>query len=422
MKNILLRFFLKNFPVKKIAPLFCSGKILFHWLWPPKLQQTLTLLTMAVGSLTLAATFFIGEGALNSLWKDLDRLMGNRIDIYPEVGPNDIMLKKRPSADLSREDLEYVRIQIPWAKYVVPMFFSRARVRSQSSSMIMQLEGIVSALTSDELYLPLRGRSFSIPGQHGINMECLITESAAKTLKVNLTDSPYIMVKRERIKVVGIVPDPPDTGPRFANRIILPYITAQVHFGNPGKIGVITVAWEDPKDMDRTVKTLKNALDKCRAPGGYYLSSSTFRIKKGHGIVNKFMLYGTIQAFFAIFIASIGIISVMLSNVVHRTREFAIRITMGAHHKELSFLILIESVLMGLLGAIIGIFLAILASPLLIKVLATRIPGISNLDFLINLKGLLFPLIVCGLCSLLAGIIPALRVTRMDILTAIRAE
>ena len=134
------------------------------------------------------------------------------------------------------------------------------------------------------------------------------------------------------------------------------------------------------------------------------------------------MLYGTIQAFFAIFIASIGIISVMLSNVVHRTREFAIRIAMGAHHKELSLLILIESVMMGLLGALVGIFLAILAAPFLIKVLATRIPGTSNLYFLVNWKGLLFPLIVCGFCSLLAGIIPALRVTRMDILTAIRAE
>jgi putative ABC transport system permease protein len=253
-------------------------------------------------------------------------------------------------------------------------------------------------------------------------MECLITEAAASTLSITLSDSTYIMVERERVQVVGIVPNPPDTGPRFANRIILPYITAQVHFGNPGEIRVISVAWKTPKDMDRTVNALKNALDRCRAPGGYYLSSSTFKIKKGQGIVNKFMLYGTIQAFFAIFIASIGIISVMLSNVIHRTREFAIRISMGAHHKELSLLVLVESVLLGLMGACIGILLAFVASPFLIKVLATRIPGTSNLEFLINWKGLLFPLLVCGFCSLLAGIIPALRVTRMDILTAIRAE
>ena len=198
----------------KIAPLVCFVKILHHRLWPPKLQQTLTLLTMAVGALTLAATFFIGEGALNSLWKDLDRLMGNRIDVYPDVGPNDIMLRKRPSADLTNDDLEYIKARLPWAKYIVPMFFDRARVRSHSNSMIMPIEGIVPELTKDVLYLPLKGRSFSTPGQKGVIMECLVTESAAETLQIDLVDSPYIMIRQERFKVVGIVPDPPDTHAR----------------------------------------------------------------------------------------------------------------------------------------------------------------------------------------------------------------
>jgi ABC-type lipoprotein release transport system permease subunit len=77
---------------------------------------------------------------------------------------------------------------------------------------------------------------------------------------------------------------------------------------------------------------------------------------------------------------------------------------------------------MGVLGAAIGILLAVPVSPMLIGILAERIPGTSQLEFLINLKGVLFPLVVCGICSLLAGIIPALRVGRMDILTALRAE
>jgi ABC-type antimicrobial peptide transport system permease subunit len=95
---------------------------------------------------------------------------------------------------------------------------------------------------------------------------------------------------------------------------------------------------------------------------------------------------------------------------------------MGADHKELSLLILIESVLMGLLGAALGILLAVPVSPLLIGVLAERIPGTSQLEYLVNLKGIMFPLVVCGLCALFAGIIPSVRVKRMDILAAIRAE
>ncbi len=408
--------------MKNTASLLCSGQVLLQWLWPLKLQQTLTLLTMAVGSLTLAATFFIGGGALESLWKDLDRLMGNRIDVYPAPGVNDIMLKKRPSVDLTAEDLEYVKSKLPPAKYVVPMFFSRGRVKSRASEMVAQLEGIVPELLKDELYRPIKGRSFSTAAMEGRVMECLLTQSAAKILNINLESSPFLLVEKEKFKAVGIVPNPPDTDSRFSTRVILPYTSAQVLFGTPGKIDIITVSWSKPEHMDKMVKALTAALDECRAPGGYYLSSSIFKIKRGHGIVNKFILYGTLQAFFAIFIASIGIISVMLANVVHRTREFAVRIAMGAGHKELSTLILIESITMGLIGATAGILLAIPVSPLLINALATNIPGASQLDFTINLKGIISPLLVCGLCSLLAGIIPALRVARMDILSAIRAE
>jgi len=67
-----------------------------------QLQHILTLLTMAIGSFALASTLFVGDGALKGLWDDLDNLMGNRVIVYPDAGPNRLLLKRRPTAGIPK--------------------------------------------------------------------------------------------------------------------------------------------------------------------------------------------------------------------------------------------------------------------------------------------------------------------------------
>lgn len=128
------------------------------------------------------------------------------------------------------------------------------------------------------------------------------------------------------------------------------------------------------------------------------------------------------DALFCILVASICVINVMLSSVVRRSREFAIRIAMGARHRDIVLIVLAESFSYGIIGSILGIIGAGLISPLICDLLSTKIIGASSLQPSFGLRGLIIPVRVCGLSSLLAGVIPALRTLKLDILPVLRAE
>ncbi len=407
---------------------YCLLRMVARSTFSLELQLVLTLLTMAIGSLALAATLFAGEGALSLLWQDLDLLMGNRVAVHSDLGPDKGLLKRRPTADLTTEDFAYVKARLapaagwPGARYVAPNYFGRAYIEFHDKSRYMSVDGIADELLSEPAYRPLQGRDFSAGALNALVWECLITQSAAKFLNIRIEKDSAIRVGSQRFQVVGIVPDPPEADPPFKPRIIMPYTASHHLWGRPGVLDSIVVAWNGPENMDPTVRALCAALDECRLPGAYRLSSSQFAIQKRRGIVSNFMVVGSAQSLFCILVATIGIINVMLANVVRRSREFAIRVAMGAHHRDIIVMVLLESFLLGLVGAVIGIVAAALVASPLCTLISSHIQEASQLRPYIGVRGILIPLIVCSLSGLAAGVIPALRVRKLDILEVLRAE
>lgn len=385
-------------------------------------QGLLTLCTMAIGALGLAATLFIGQGALTGLWQDLDRLMGNRLDIYPDGGTNDVLLQRRAGIQFTEGDLQQLRRRIPEAKYVAPLLTERETVEHNSRRAIMGIDGIPVVLEREPAYQPILGRGFSTQGRDGRAAECLLTRSAAAELGVQIGTQPVIQVGSDWCSVVGLIPDPPGADARFRRRVAMPYLRVRMLWGAPRNVGLIAVGWRTPEDMERVVAHVRQVLDEVRAPDAYHLSSSQFAITKRRNIVGNFMVFGTAQALFSVLIAAIGIVNVMLANVVRRAREFAIRVAMGARQSDLAVIVLVESGLLGFLGAALGVVLAMVVAPYICDAISHATPEATALAPLFSWKGVAVPLLVCTASGLLAGIVPALKTRRMDILSVLRAE
>lgn len=385
-------------------------------------QSLLTLSTMAIGALGLAATLFIGQGALDGLWQDLDRLMGNRLDVYPDGGANDILLQRRAEVHFTDDDLEQVRKHVPAAKYIAPLLVTRQQVEFGRSRGIMAVDGIPDVLEREQAYLPVQGHGFSDHGRSGLIPECLLTRSAATDLELDISAQPKLHIGAHWCTVVGLIPDPPGADSRFQRRVAIPYTLARMLWGSPRDIGLIVVGWRSPADMESVVRRVRKILDEVRAPGSYHLSSSQFAITKRKNIVGNFMVFGSAQALFSVLVAAIGIVNVMLSNVVRRAREFAIRVAMGARQSDLAVIVLIESALLGFLGAALGVAIAMLAAPWICDLISRVTPEATELAPLFNWEGVTVPLLVCTASGLLAGIVPALKTRQMDILSVLRAE
>lgn len=116
----------------------------------------------------------------------------------------------------------------------------------------------------------------------------------------------------------------------------------------------------------------------------------------------------------ALILATVGIYGVMSYSVTMRTKEFGILMAVGAQQRDVLKMVLKQ----GLILAVIGVVIGLLATIPLRRLLVSQMYGISATDPLTLVTVSMLLMVV----ALLACYLPALRATRVDPLDALRYE
>jgi ABC-type antimicrobial peptide transport system permease subunit len=116
----------------------------------------------------------------------------------------------------------------------------------------------------------------------------------------------------------------------------------------------------------------------------------------------------------ALLLAVLGVYGVKSYVVSRRTREFGIRIAMGAHPRTLLWQVLREGGRITAIGIGIGLLLALAAG----RLLQGMLYGVNAVEPVVLVTA---PLILLA-ASLLASYLPARRATNVDPMAALRAE
>ena len=148
------------------------------------------------------------------------------------------------------------------------------------------------------------------------------------------------------------------------------------------------------------------ALDKAM-PYPYAISFSLFGYRFGAILIGILGVLGLV-------LAGVGVYGVLAAHVAQRTREFGIRITLGAQPHAVLALVLGPGALVVASGALAGLGLA----AILTRFLQSFLFGVSPLD-LPTFIGV--PLLLCAV-ALLASYFPARRATRVDPIKVLRAD
>ena len=118
-------------------------------------------------------------------------------------------------------------------------------------------------------------------------------------------------------------------------------------------------------------------------------------------------------AAFLLLIVCANVTSLQLARAAIRGKEVALRAALGANRRHLIRQLMIESLVLALLGGVLGLILAFGGNRLLLAFSPHNVPRMDEIG--IDYRVLVFALAVSVLTSLLFGIIPALRTSKPDL-------
>jgi len=254
------------------------------------------------------------------------------------------------------------------------------------------------------------GRMFDVGHDRRGDRVAVIGARQAERLAINRVDSqPSIFIGGIAYAVVGIV-DGFERRADLLDAVIIPTGAARADFGlgGPGSVQARIVVGAGPQVKDQAPLTLSpadpEAVEVAAPRAGSDLSRN---VQSDVNLV--FVALGVI----VLLAGGLGIANVTMLSVMERTAEIGLRRALGATSRQIAGQFVVESVIIGLLGGIMGAALAVFGV-LTVSVVAGWVPV---LDPLLAVGGALLGAVV----GLVAGWLPARRASRIEPVVALRS-
>ncbi|MGB4845156.1 MAG: ABC transporter permease [Ferruginibacter sp.] len=287
----------------------------------------------------------------------------------------------------------------------------------------------VTVLGGDENYLELNGynieygRNFTETEVESGRSICMLGSAVAKKL---FPENPakaidkVVSVDHTPYRVVAVLEDKGSSAFFNTSKIIVTsynnirrlYSTQNASFN----VGVMV---PDLKMMDVAIGEAKGTFRPIRKLN--VKDEANFYVDKSDSIAEAlltnlgFLEKGTIGiAFITLIGAAIGLMNIMLVAVNERTKEIGLIKALGGTKEDIRAQFLYESILISLLGAVVGILSGILLGNVVAILLKT--------GFVVPWAWVIAGIFVCSFVGLAAGLYPAYKASNLDPIVALRYE
>jgi putative ABC transport system permease protein len=278
--------------------------------------------------------------------------------------------------------------------------------------------GTTSALSAvDPATLPdvadarMTAGSFSVLDDGGI----VLADKVARERGLKVGDTLAMTFPRDgeqRMRVVGLMDD--DSARALSTSYVLSLGTYAQHYSENVDAAVY-VALADGVHPQEARKALQAAV--ADFPNAEILDQAEAAAGRAAAIGQVLGLI-TVLLGFAVLIALLGITNTLALSIVERTREIGLLRAVGMTRTQLSWMIRAEAVLIAAVAVVVGVALGLGLATATLAGLASDTPLVIRVP-VAQLLAVVGAAVVAGL---LAGLLPARRAARLDVLTAIATQ
>ncbi|MCH4178266.1 MAG: ABC transporter permease [Megasphaera sp.] len=388
-----------------------------------KMRSILTMLGIIIGVAAVIIMISIGFGVRANVTSSIASLGSNMLIVSPGSTNNGgVRSAAGSSQKLKYDDAVAIKNKIKNIDYVSPTVNSSYQIVHGNENWNSSVYGVTPE------YLKIRSltvESGSFITESDLNSRNRVA-IIGPTVATNLfgTTNPVgknIRVNNQPFKVIGVLQAKGQSsmGTDQDDMVIVPLTTAQerlmgityvrsinIQVSSADKIESVQSQVEtllrqrhhiaEGKDNDFTVRNLTSLMET--------MTSTTTMLT---------IFLGSIAAI-SLLVGGIGIMNIMMVSVTERTREIGIRKALGATFQNIMTQFLIESIVIGVIGGLLGVTIGVGGSLLISK--------FTSFNTVITLAPILLSFGFSVGIGLFFGIYPAKKAARLDPIEALRYE
>lgn len=196
------------------------------------------------------------------------------------------------------------------------------------------------------------------------------------------------------------------------NRIAIPYTAYQRMLGN-SEIGSLQLQAVSPAQAHLAAQQVIALLEhRHRQRYRYGAEVMADHQRTADRILRAVTLVGVFSALVSLFVGGLGIMNIMSTAVIERTREIGLRKAVGARAREIHTQFLCEAVLISAVGGLLGLGLGVAGAHLL--------PRLTDFPLALSLQGVAGALLSAIVVGVASGWLPARRAAALEPVAALR--
>ncbi len=379
-----------------------------------KMRSFLTILGIVIGVTAIIALITIVQGATGEMENQFAALGAGKLSVTAKG----TALKQ----GLSDSDVQKLAIIDNVAGVSPTISFTATVVKDEILEDDIAVDGKNEVYFNHNSTLIARGRALNILDMQNKNHVCVINEALQQDFFMGEDAlGQTININGLTYTIVGIIDSSVDTdimsrmsSDSTKGKAIIPYTTAMSVAG-VGNITSLEILVADTTKTNEVIDSVKSVLNQA------------FNYKdKSYSIINMDSLLSAMDtmtnlmtsllagiASIALLVGGIGIMNMMLVSVTERTSEIGLRKALGAEPKRIQLQFLIESIVLSLLGGLIGMVLG-----LAISWIAAIAMGIA---FTLSVDAIVLGVGFSALVGIVFGWAPARRASQLNPIDALRS-
>lgn len=346
----------------------------------------------------------IGVTAITSIGIFGDNLKRTVLESFGEIA-NELIITPNPKEGykfVDEKDIETIK-KSPYVSLVIPVKVDGFEIEYRGDKRLASVYGLDEESVT-ELFTAESGV---------INLKSgrvIAGKGIAEDLNLRVGDKIKI---NDRIYRVSAILE--REGARFDinpnNALIIP---SEEHPAEHTSVIVKVRSLEEIEDFKRYLDKTVNLKDKKIEV--LELKSLIERIEEAFGQVNMFLMA---IAGVSLLVAGVSILNIMLISTIERTKEIGIMRAIGARKFVILKIFLLEAMILGVSGSLIGSILSFLGGFTITKLILGDVSSIFSISTLLYMiEGFLFG----SLTALISGFYPAWRASNLEPIEALRYE